>query len=119
MNDFLNSYSCDGINVAFTPDEVEKDWHLKLIKTIMEMNKEYGGEGHFDIILTSDDYCTIVRASRAGVGNERNAMFIDDDDVILTQHGRGEDSYYTFRGEEGGEKYKLAPIVEDIEYDTE
>ena len=108
MNDFLNDICCDGINVSFTPEETEKGLPLKLVEMLLNFNVDLERD-HFDIVITSDDCCTIVRAARAGRDSERDAMFINIDDVILTNHG----DYYTYKGDDKGEKFKLVSIEDE------
>ena len=121
MDDFLNDISCDGINVCFDPEETEKGLPLKLVETLMNFNFDLKYD-HFDIIVTSDDYCTIVRAARSGKKSERDAMFVNIDDIVLTDHG----DYYTHKGDDDGEKFKLISFdddpncpVEDMIYEVE
>ena len=44
---------------AFTPEEVEKGSHLKLLNCLFDLNKNLDN-GHYDIHITSDGYCLII-----------------------------------------------------------
>lgn len=115
MSDFLNGYNFDGINLDFTPEEVKEGWHLKLINLILDMNEAHN-DCCFGIVITSDGYSTIVRATRM---DECQPIFVGDEDVILTKLGYGDNATYVYKGdEESGERYNLVPIVENVEYDT-
>lgn len=105
--DFLNSIACDGINLSFTPEEVKEGWHLKLISLILDMNEAHN-DYCFGIVITSDGYSTIVRATRI---DECQPMFVEDNDVILTKLGYGDNATYVYKGdEESEERYKLVQL---------
>lgn len=44
---------------AFTPEEVAKGLHQKLLNTLLEISKEQE-DSHYDIHITSDGYCLII-----------------------------------------------------------
>lgn len=47
-------------SMAFTPEEVEKGLHLKLLKTLLELTADKGDNSYNDIHIWSDGYCTII-----------------------------------------------------------
>ena len=51
---------CHNYNqMAFTPDEVKKGLHLKLLNTLLEISNELK-DSHLDIHITDDSYCLII-----------------------------------------------------------
>ena len=47
-------------SMAFTPEEVEKGQHLKLLKTLFELNADKEDASYNDIHIWTDGYCTII-----------------------------------------------------------
>ena len=47
-------------SMAFTPEEVKKGLHLKLLNTLLELNAEREDASYNDIHIWSDGYCTII-----------------------------------------------------------
>jgi len=47
-------------SMAFTPEEVKKGLHLKLLNTLLELNAEREDASYNDIHIWSDSYCTII-----------------------------------------------------------
>ena len=78
---------------VFTPDEVKKGLHLKLIGALLEMDKDRK-DSHFDIRLSTDGYCTIVQwcdvSDDAGCYGFR---FIDSDEVVMREYRFPDDHY--------------------------
>lgn len=71
---------------AFTPEEVEKGLHLKLLKTLLELSNE-STEHYNDIHITSDGYCTIIEWVNVPYSHEWGGQFnfVDEDQVIMTE----------------------------------
>lgn len=46
-------------SMSFTPEEVKKGLHLKLLNTLLELNNEFE-KGYNDIHMWTDGYCTII-----------------------------------------------------------
>jgi len=71
-------------STAFTPEEVAKGLHLKLIKHLLEESTELEGS-YNDIHITSDGYCIIIEWKQmdyeydAGCGFK----FIDEEHEVL------------------------------------
>ena len=47
-------------SMAFTPEEVARGQHLKLLKTLFELNADKEDASYNDIHIWSDGYCTII-----------------------------------------------------------
>ena len=47
-------------SMAFTPDEVKKGLHLKLLNTLLELTAAKDDGSYNDIHIWSDGYCTII-----------------------------------------------------------
>lgn len=47
-------------SMAFTPEEVERGQHLKLLQTLFELNADKEDASYNDIHIWSDGYCTII-----------------------------------------------------------
>lgn len=70
---------------AFTPEECAKGLHTKLINSLMEISSEMEG-GHFDILITTDGYCTIVEwVDTNPEYEEATFKFVDYDEVIMKE----------------------------------
>ena len=81
---------------AFTPEEVEKGLHLKLLNCLLELNKE--SEKHYnDIHITTDSYCTIIEWESVPYSHEYGGRFeyIDDDHVVMFE-GHFPDGHYDY-----------------------
>lgn len=88
---------------AFTPEEVKKGLHLKLINSLLELDKDRK-DNHFDIRITTDGYCIIVQW--CDVSDEYGAYgfkFVDSDEVVMREYRFPDDHYEYF--------------CEDIEFD--
>ena len=47
-------------SMAFTPEEVKKGLHLKLLNTLLDLNAAREDASYNDIHIWSDSYCTII-----------------------------------------------------------
>ena len=70
---------------SFTPKEVEKGLHLKLIKTLLEINVDK--ENYFNqIMIDTDGYCTIVNWVEKDYDDcSERFELLGDDDVIMKE----------------------------------
>ena len=71
---------------GFTPKEVEKGLHLKLINTLLEINKEK--ENFYNqIMIDTDGYCLIVNWVERSYNGDFNTRFelLEDDDVVMRE----------------------------------
>lgn len=84
---------------AFTPEEVKKGLHLKLISSLLELDKDRK-DNHFDIRITTDGYCTIVQW--CDVSDEFESCgfrFVDSDEVVMREY-RFPDGHYEYFSED-------------------
>lgn len=70
---------------AFTPEEVKKGLHLKLINTLLEINE--GKENFYNqILLDTDGYCLIVYWVEVSYEySDASFKFVDDDEVVAKE----------------------------------
>lgn len=71
---------------SFTPKEVEKGLHLKLINTLLEINKDK--ENFYNqIMIDTDGYCLIVNWTERSFNGEFNSRFefLNDDEVVMKE----------------------------------
>ena len=71
---------------SFTPKEVEKGLHLKLINTLLEINQEK--ENFYNqIMIDTDGYCLIVNWVERSYNGDFNTRFelLEDDDVVMKE----------------------------------
>ncbi len=74
-------------STAFTPKEVEKGLHLKLIKHLLEEGAEFN-DAYNDIHVWSDSYCTIVEWNQVHFDNsfgDGKFEFVDYDERIAKE----------------------------------
>lgn len=74
--------------VAFTPEEVEKGFHLELLNVLLNYNQK--SEKHYnDIHITSDGYCFIIEWDQVPYSHEYGGEFkyvAEDEVVMLEKH---------------------------------
>lgn len=70
---------------SFTPKEVEKGLHLKLLKTLLEINNEK--ENYYNqIMIDTDGYCMIIEwVEKTYDGDSERFEYLDYDDVIMKE----------------------------------
>ena len=68
---------------AFTPEEVAKGEHIKLINCLNDMDKD--SRDWHEILITSDGYCTIVRWVKRSDCYQHRFEYVDDDQIVMTE----------------------------------
>lgn len=73
-------------STAFTPAEVEKGLHLKLIKHLLEESAELE-DSYNDIHITTDGYCTIIEWEQVPFNEEWGGHFryVAEDEVVMKE----------------------------------
>jgi len=86
---------------AFTPEEVKKGLHLKLLNTLLELSSEMD-KRYNDIHIWTDGYCTIIDWCQAYYENrgEGKFEFVDADEYIVMERCFPDNHYETFGSEE-------------------
>ena len=88
-------------SMAFTPEEVARGQHLKLLKTLFELNADKEDDSYNDIHIWTDGYCTIidwVDYSREFGGGKFE--FVPGDGYILREFSFPDNHYEMFADEE-------------------
>lgn len=84
---------------AFTPEEVSKGLHLKLVSTLLEISDEQE-DSHYDIHITSDGYCTIVEWCQVHEDFGGKFAFVDEDQVVMTEFRFPDGHYEMFESDD-------------------
>ena len=95
---FTHNYN----QMAFTPEQVKKGLHLELIAAL-EKIEEGLGDRHFDILRTSDGYCTIILwcdVNDDGHYESGTFRFVDSDECVMIQREYPDGHYEYFQDEE-------------------
>lgn len=70
---------------AFTPEDVEKGLHIKLINALLDLDKDRG-DNHFDIRITTDGYCTIIQWYDANDQTDSAGFrFVDSGESVMQE----------------------------------
>lgn len=90
---------------AFTPEDVEKGLHFKLINTLLDLNKELKNY-YNEILITSDSYCTIVQwVERHYDWDDCRFEYISDDEYVMRKVEFPDNSYELIYSDEDPQEY--------------
>ena len=81
---------------AFTPEEVEKNLHLDLIKYFLDHNKK-NDESYYEFLVTTDGYCTIINWVDRDYNpeiTEEKFVCIDEDRQVVAEEVSFPDNHY-------------------------
>lgn len=109
MSTLRNTYNSQ----SFTPEDVEKGLHLKLLNTLLELNKDLD-RGYNDIHIWTDGFCTVIDWCFRYYedGGEGRFEFVDADESIVIEKCFPDNHYETF-GSEAEYEERLAEWLEE------
>lgn len=90
-------------SMSFTPEEVSKGLHLKLITNLLEISNELEC-GRYDILITSDGYCTIINWCEHNFDEDSGRFEYIDEDEYVFKEIRFPDGHYGYAQTEDEEK---------------